>query len=254
MGPCWHGECTLTMQKGGAGPRMMKTAFAYWDDRIAPVFDIARRIHVVEAASGRIVAETGEVLVDDLPAQKALRLVELGVGTLVCGAISRPFHEMVAAYGIRVIPFVAGDLSEVIEAWLTGDLERDTFAMPGCRGRGRGRRHGMRSTGKDEVRLNGKRRGGMGPGGGEDQGRDGGSPGKEDMTMPRGDGTGPRGPGGGQGRGRGGGSAGRMGGPLAGGPAGTCLCPQCGHREPHERGAPCTQKKCPKCGTAMTRQ
>jgi hypothetical protein len=28
-------------QKGGAGPRMMKTAFAYWDDRIAPVFDIA---------------------------------------------------------------------------------------------------------------------------------------------------------------------------------------------------------------------
>ena len=202
----------------------MKAAFAYWEDRIAPVFDIARRIRVVEAASGRIVDETGEVLVDDLPARKALRLVELGVGTLVCGAISRPFREMVAAYGIRVIPFVAGDLSEVIEAWLTGNLEHDTFAMPGCCGRGRGRPRGMRSTGK------------------------------EDMTMPRGDGTGPRGPGGGQGRGRGGGSAGRMGGPLAGGPAGNCLCPQCGHREPHERGAPCTQKKCPKCGTAMTRQ
>src|SRR5665647_74324 len=114
--------------------RMMKTAFATWDDRIAPVFDIARRIHVVEAASGRIVAETGEVLADDLPVQKALRLLELGVGTLVCGAISRPFHEMVAAYGIQVIPFVAGDLSEVIEAWLTGDLERDNFAMPGCYG------------------------------------------------------------------------------------------------------------------------
>lgn len=170
---------------------MTKTAFAHWDDRIAPVFDIARRIHVVEADEGRIVAETGEVLADDLPTQKAHRLVELGVGTLVCGAISRPFHEMVAAYGIRVIPFVAGDLSEVIQAWLSGNLERDAFAMPGCCGRGWGRRHGMRSTGKDEYRLNGKRRGEMGADGGEDQGRDGGSPGKEDMTMPRGDGTGP---------------------------------------------------------------
>lgn len=196
---------------------MMKAAFAYWDDRIAPVFDIARRIHVVEADSGRIVAETGEVLADVLPAQKALRLVELGVGTLVCGAISRSYHETVAAYGIRVIPFVTGDLSEVIQAWLSGNLESDTFVMAGCSGRGRGRRRGMRSTGKDESRLNGKRRGGQG------QGQAG------------------------QGRGR-------MGGPLAGGAVGTCLCPKCGHREPHERGVPCVQKKCPKCGTAMTRQ
>jgi predicted Fe-Mo cluster-binding NifX family protein len=179
--------------------------------------------------------------------QKAHRLAELGVGTLVCGAISRPFQEMVAAYGIRVIPFVAGDLSDVIEAWLSGNLESDIFVMPGYSGRGRGRRRGIRSTGKDGYRLNGKRRGGMGPGGGEGQGREGRSSGKEDMTMPRGDGTGPRGPGGGQGRGR-------KGGPLAGGPVGTCLCPKCGHREPHERGVPCVQRKCPKCGTSMTRE
>jgi predicted Fe-Mo cluster-binding NifX family protein len=202
---------------------MTKTAFAYWDDRIAPVFDIARRIHVVEADSGRIVAETGEVLADDLPVQKAHRLVELGVGTLICGAISRPFHETVAAYGIRVIPFVAGDLSDVIQAWLSGNLESDTFVMPGCSGRGRGRRRGMRRINKEEYPMNGRKRGGMGAGGGQGQGRVG------------------------QGRGR-------MGGPLAGGSVGTCLCPKCGHREPHERGVPCVQRKCPKCGTAMTRE
>ena len=201
----------------------MKAAFAYWDNRIAPVFDIARQIHVVEAESGRIVAETEEVLADDLPVQKALRLAELGVGTLVCGAISRPLHEMVAAYGIRVIPFVAGDLREVIQAWLSGDLEGDAFAMPGCCGRGRGRRRGMDGINQEEYLMNGRRRGGMGSGGGQGQGR------------------------GGQGRGR-------MGGPLAGGAGGTCLCPKCGHREPHERGVPCVQKQCPKCGTAMTRE
>jgi predicted Fe-Mo cluster-binding NifX family protein len=200
---------------------MMKAAFAHWDNRIAPVLDTARRIHVAEAESGRIVAETDEVLADDMPVQKALRLAELGVGTLVCGAISRPLHAMVAAYGIRVVPFVAGELREVIQAWLSGGLEGDDFAMPGCCGRRR--RRGIDGINQEEYFMNGRKLGGMGSGGGQGQGR------------------------GGQGRGR-------MGGPLAGGAGGTCLCPKCGHRETHERGVPCVQKQCPKCGIAMTRE
>ncbi|HDQ03055.1 MAG TPA: hypothetical protein ENN23_00530 [Deltaproteobacteria bacterium] len=64
-----------------------------------------------------------------------------------------------------------------------------------------------------------------------------------------------RGMGGGQGQGQGrGGGRGRMGGPLAAGAVGNCICPQCGHRQPHERGVPCTQVKCPQCGTAMMRE
>jgi predicted Fe-Mo cluster-binding NifX family protein len=46
-------------------------------------------------------------------------------------------HETVTAYGIKVIPFIAGDLDEIIQAFLEGKLERDEFAMPGCCGRGR---------------------------------------------------------------------------------------------------------------------
>jgi hypothetical protein len=64
--------------------------------------------------------------------------------------------------------------------------------------------------------------------------------------MPRGDGTGPPLDGG---RGRR-----RMGGPLGSGPGAVCVCPECGHREPHQRGQPCNQKTCPKCGTRMTRE
>jgi len=141
-------------------PRMMKTAFACWNKRVAAVFDTARRIHVIKVESGRIVRETLETLESDLPVQKALRLSELGVGTVVCGAISRPLYEMVAACGIRVIPFVAGDLREVIQAWLKGNLERNAFAMPGCKGR----RHfsGMGQGGGQGYRRGGQWRGCMG--------------------------------------------------------------------------------------------
>ncbi len=133
----------------------MKAAFSTWDNRIAPVFDVARQIQLVEAESGRILTETLEYLPDDRLPQKALRLTEMGVKTLVCGAISRPLHEIVMAYDIQVIPFVAGDLRQVIQAWLDNRLDQDAFAMPGCCGRNR---HGFRQTGRRDLCVNPERR------------------------------------------------------------------------------------------------
>jgi len=54
-------------------------------------------------------------------------------------------------------------------------------------------------------------------------------------------------------RGIGSGGRGRMGG-VAAGPGGVCVCPKCGHKEPQVRGSPCMRRKCPKCGTLMTRR
>jgi len=52
---------------------------------------------------------------------------------------------------------------------------------------------------------------------------------------------------------QGNGGRGRMGG-FAGGPSGNCVCPKCGHKEAHQTGVPCYQKKCPKCESPMTRE
>jgi hypothetical protein len=74
--------------------------------------------------------------------------------------------------------------------------------------------------------------------------------------MPRGDGTGPagQGPGSGKGLGRSQGQGrGRMGGPLAGGQGGNCVCAICGATVPHVAGQPCNTMNCPKCGAKMTR-
>jgi len=223
---------------------MTRAAFAVWNHRIAPVFDVAHQIHLVAVESGRVVSETKESLPEDGGAGKALRLTELGVDTLVCGAISRSMQVMVASYGIRTVPFVAGDLRQIIEAWVSGELEQKLFAMPGCCARDRGRIR-RRSAGEQEVQaMNGKGKGGTGIGGGRGQGRSG-----------QGGGGGGQGGGrGGQGRGGGGRGLGRMGGAKAAGPTGECVCSKCGHREPHMRGVPCTQQQCPKCGASMTRE
>jgi hypothetical protein len=71
--------------------------------------------------------------------------------------------------------------------------------------------------------------------------------------MPYGSGRGSgMGRGAGRGQGRGGGM-GRLGGRSLG-PGGQCVCTACGQTAPHQRGVPCTEQKCPKCGAAMTRQ
>ncbi len=205
-------------------PTVQRAAFAAWQDRVAPVFDVAQQLLLVDAIAGEITAETRTDFADAMPTGRVLHLAELGVDVLVCGAISRPLTVMVAAQGIRLIPFVAGPLDRIVSAWLRNGLATNRFAMPGCCGwpRGRGPRWSAGGT-TEEATMNMI---GGGSGGG----------------------------GGGRGSGRGSGGLGRMGGPQAGGPGGACICPRCGHEEPHAQGSPCAQQKCPKCGTALLRK
>ena len=38
------------------------------------------------------------------------------------------------------------------------------------------------------------------------------------------------------------------------GPAGNCVCPQCGYKVPHQPGKPYRELKCPQCGVGMLRE
>ncbi|NLF24030.1 MAG: hypothetical protein GX589_00010 [Deltaproteobacteria bacterium] len=121
----------------------MKAAFAVHNGRLAPVFDTARKLCVVEAEGGRIISEKMYGLSEESPFRRAEQLAALHIDLLVCGAISRMLQNLIEAYGVKLKPFIAGELSEVIQAWLAGTLDHEHFMMPGCCGRRRrGRRDG----------------------------------------------------------------------------------------------------------------
>jgi predicted Fe-Mo cluster-binding NifX family protein len=111
----------------------MKTAFAVWNNRIAPVFDVARRVIMVESTAAGKDAQTPVVLAGDPPLQKVQQLSDLGVGRLVCGAISRGLEAVLTARGIQVTAYVAGDVQAVIDAWQRRHFEIESYAMPGRR-------------------------------------------------------------------------------------------------------------------------
>ncbi len=200
----------------------MKTAIAVWNNRIAPVFDVARRVIIVESDTAPGARPTTVLLSGDQPLQKVRQLSALGAESLVCGAISRAFQAALTAGGIRVIPFIAGDVQEVIDAWRGPLFEVDAFAMPGrCR-----RNHQMTGDGQPkEDRMGNKLSGGGRRPGGRGQGGKGRC--RQDPQQPD---------------------------QSAAAGKGACVCTQCGHSEPHERGNPCLQRKCPQCGASMSRK
>lgn len=137
-----------------------KIALATWAERIAPVFDVAQKALIIEVDSGTIVGSTEEALPARDPVQRAMHLGGLKVDILVCGAISQDMEAAIRSYGIQVFSFVAGEIQEVIQAWLKGGLAQARFAMPGCQGRkrqgrgcGNGRRRAGSSDGRDPQRF-----------------------------------------------------------------------------------------------------
>jgi predicted Fe-Mo cluster-binding NifX family protein len=134
----------------------MKLAITPWNQRVAPVFDSAERILILdmETHTGNPGQGLDEIytLGHELdvstksPTEKAHFLADQGVEQLICGAISYDLERLIRDQGIDVYSFIAGPLEVVLNAWRTGQLNRPIYAMPGCVS-GRHHRWGRQGTG-----------------------------------------------------------------------------------------------------------
>jgi len=127
---------------------MMKVAIPQWQGRVSPVFDVAGNVLLVDVAKGAEQTRQNVALEASQPQFRASMLAVHGTSVLICGAISRPMEMAVFAAGIEVISNICGDIEQVLTAFIGGNLDKDTFSMPGCCGRRRqfnaGRRRGGR--------------------------------------------------------------------------------------------------------------
>jgi predicted Fe-Mo cluster-binding NifX family protein len=103
-----------------------------WNDRLSTTLDFARRLVIVEADGEREVGRKEVALVDEAVEKKALRMRELAVQVLLCGAISQPLARAIVRAGIRIVPYVTGEIDQVLAAYLCGQLAQPCFLQPGC--------------------------------------------------------------------------------------------------------------------------
>jgi len=110
----------------------MRLAIPEFNGRVSPVFDFCRRLIVVEvSAKGPSERFQVDWSVPDVQ-NRADRLKELKVDALLCGGISGELAEDVAGKGIRVFPWISGEIQEVLNAFLSNRLPDPSLSMPGC--------------------------------------------------------------------------------------------------------------------------
>lgn len=116
-----------------AGWSRVRIAMPCWMGRVSPVFDVARRLLVVNvensAELNREYKDMGDLGLLGRPRYVA----DLNVRVLICGALSVPVRLILEAKGIEVVDQICGETEEVLQAFLTGRLGDPSFLMPGSK-------------------------------------------------------------------------------------------------------------------------
>lgn len=119
--------------------RKMKVAIPEHQGRVAPVFDTCRRVLIFsQDAEGEVplgLVDWSATCRHERPA----RLKELGVEMLLCGGISGWMECQLSVQGIRTMPWLAGGVQEILEAFRLGRVTEPQYAMPGRAGFREGR-------------------------------------------------------------------------------------------------------------------
>lgn len=126
----------------------MLLAIPILNGRVSPVFDTACRLLVIEVDQGTERARRTEEFAEAFPARRVRRLSDLGIDVLVCGGISRPLAMMLQTAGIRTVPWIAGPVEDIVQAYLVGRLPHPRWMMPGCLGQRRQHRGGPWGQGR----------------------------------------------------------------------------------------------------------
>jgi len=125
-----------------------KIAVTMWDGWISPVFDVCTEALILELEGGEVSSRSSIDLRAVEPSEKLRRLVDQRVAALICGAISAQVQAEAEALGLEVMGFTAGQIDEVVGAYLRGGLPAPEHSMPGCYGRRRRRRGGGGGRGR----------------------------------------------------------------------------------------------------------
>jgi predicted Fe-Mo cluster-binding NifX family protein len=110
----------------------MKMAIPVFNGRVAPVFDWAGKVVVVEFERMNELRRQ-EISMSCIPAAaRPHHLRAMGVSVLICGGISTHLQGLTEHCGIRVFPWLVGDYQQVLRDFIYRDCAplADSTAVP----------------------------------------------------------------------------------------------------------------------------
>lgn len=113
-----------------------KIAIPTFQNRVSPVLDSCNHILLVDivdnAEQDRETVFMGACTLAD----RCSTLVKMGISIVICGGVSETLANMIKGSDILLINGIAGDIDDVITAYLENRLQLPVFYMPGFKPNG----------------------------------------------------------------------------------------------------------------------
>ncbi len=113
----------------------MRVAVTVWQQRVSPVFDVARCLQLLEIEQGQVVADLLVPLSSHAPLEKLQAIQVLQPDILICGAISQPIQQVAESLSFQLYPFMKGSIRRVMRALIHEGVLAEDFVLPGCQHR-----------------------------------------------------------------------------------------------------------------------
>lgn len=112
---------------------MKKIAIPIFQNRVSPVLDSCRHMLVINIEQGAEVNRETVYLDEMSLTERCAIVAKLGIDIVICGGVSEIFSNMLMGANIRLVNGIAGEMDDVIAAFLGECLDKPRFYMPGFR-------------------------------------------------------------------------------------------------------------------------
>ncbi len=110
---------------------LRRAAVPVFRGRVSPVLDNCTQLRILEW-DGKDATDSPAIPVKNTSLfDRAYEIQKLGIGLIICGAVSDSFYNLLKQSGIDLVCGITGDINEVIDAYRKGMLEQPRFRMPG---------------------------------------------------------------------------------------------------------------------------
>lgn len=100
----------------------MKVAIPRFGEKVAPCFEYSATIAIFTIKNRKVMEQIDFTLQSKEALDRVRLLHDQQVDTLICGGVQDSFEDLVLAKGIRVISWVSGNVGELIDLFVRGEL------------------------------------------------------------------------------------------------------------------------------------
>lgn len=108
-----------------------RAAIPVFMGRVSPVLDSCTQLGLLESSRNQETACRTISMKSSSIFERADEIKRLGIGVIICGAVSDAFFNLLKEGDVRLVCGITGDIEDVIDAYRNGTLTQARFRMPG---------------------------------------------------------------------------------------------------------------------------